>query len=150
MSTDDKLFHDIVERELFVELMAYGTSAMNAGIEVGWSPRQTKRNLSDPEFKELVDAACDRANGTIEKALFDTAAKGNVSAVQMWLYNKKPDEWRDVKRIEIRQDTQITIGMVQSVKQGALELLREQGVQAIQALGPPAEDHEIVDAEIVE
>src|SRR5450432_58973 len=97
-------------RELFVILVADGIAEVNAAYEVGWTPRQLRTNLKDPSFVEMVQAARDRADGTIEGALFKVAAAGNFGAMQWWLLNRKPDTWKDTKRIEIRNDTTVTIG----------------------------------------
>lgn len=140
------LFDDMVARETFVELVAAGVSPINAGIEVGWTPRQTKANLADPEFQELVDFAEQRLIGSMEQTLVAVAQRGNVAALTLFLFNRAPDRWRDVKRIEVKADIKVTQGMVEAVKTGALELLREHGVGALQAL----EAGDIEDAEIVE
>jgi hypothetical protein len=65
--------------------------------------------------------------------------------MQMWLFNRRPDDWRDVKRIEIRSEQRIEVAAVESVKAGVIALIREQGVAAMQAL-----DAGIIDAEIVD
>jgi len=128
----DELFNDIVERDLFIELVADGVPEVNAGYEVGWTPSQTRRNLGDPMFREMVEAAKTRADGTIETALFKLARAGNLGAMQMWLYNRTPDRWKDVRRIEIKNDTTINLGIVNSTKQAVLEMMREQGAAALQ------------------
>ena len=143
--SDTVAFEELMGRELFVELVASGVAPINAGIQVGWTPRQLKKELSDADFKELVDAAAERLIGSVEETLVAVAKRGNVAAITLFLFNRAPDRWRDVKRIEIKNDVTISLGMVASVKQGALELLREQGVGAIQALESP-----IIDAEIIE
>lgn len=142
----DTTFDEMTSREEFLQLIAAGVSEVNAGIQVGWSPRATKAIMRDPEFKELVDFAREQADGTIEEALHAVARKGNVSAIALWLFNRQPDRWRDTKRIEVRSDIRVAVGVVGATKQAALELLREQGVGAVQALGAG----EIVDAEVIE
>ena len=132
MAGDDELFNDIVERDLFVELVADGVPELNAGFEVGWTPSQTKRNMADPVFREIVQAAKERADGTIEAALFRLAKAGNLGAMQMWLYNRSPERWKDVKRIEVKNDTTINLGIVASTKQAVLEMLHEQGAASLQ------------------
>lgn len=132
MAGNDELFNDIVERDLFVELVADGIPELNAGFEVGWTPSQTKRNLADPAFREIVDTAKERADGTIEAALFRLAKAGNLGAMQMWLYNRSPERWKDVKRIEVKNDTTINLGIVASTKQAVIEMLRENGAASLQ------------------
>lgn len=130
----DTEFEGITERISFLEKVAEGTSEFNAGIEVGWSPAETRKALAEPEFRELIDFACQQADGNIEQALYKIAHKGNLGAMQMWLYNRQPGKWKDVKRIEVTNDVKVSIGVVASVKAGALEMLREHGVEAMQHL----------------
>lgn len=128
----DALFHDIVERELFIELVASGTPPTLAGFEVGWTPRQTKLNLADADFAELIDYAKTRRDDRIEKTLYAIAEKGNMNAIAMILLNRRASDFRDIKRIEVKSEHTLQIGVVHSVKQGVLELLREHGVEALQ------------------
>ena len=141
----DIQFENMVGRELFIELVASGVSLQNAALQAGWTPRQLKRELADKDFLELVDAAEERLIGSVEETLVAVARRGNVAAISMFLLNRAPDRWRDIKRIEIKNDVSVSLGMVASVKQGALELLREQGVAALQQIEAP-----IIDAEVVE
>jgi len=48
------VFDDLKAQEEFVSLVSRGISPVNAGIEVGWSPRQTKKRLKDEEFADVV------------------------------------------------------------------------------------------------
>lgn len=130
----DLIFDDMVAAERFIELVAVGIHPVNAGIEVGWTPARTKARMRDPEFADMVQGACERANATMEQALYAKGLAGNVTAMQMWLFNRDPDRWRDVRRIEIRSDHRVSVTAVESVKAGVLELLRSQGVGAMQAL----------------
>lgn len=140
------LFDDLVEAERFIELVAVGVHPLNAGIEVGWTPRHTKAKMKDPEFAELVDLAIDRANASMEEAVYQKGRAGNVTAQMFWLLNRVPERWRDVKRIEVRADHKVSVTAVESVKAGVIELLRDQGVAAMQELESP----DIVDADIIE
>lgn len=141
----DTTFEELTAKEEFISLIARGVPPLNAGIHVSWSPAKTRAMLKDVEFAEIVKDAQECADGEIEQALFDRAAKGNVSAIQMWLFNRQPDRWRDVRRIEIRSEHKVQIGVVESVKVGVLDLLRSEGVGAMQALGDG-----IIDGEIIE
>jgi hypothetical protein len=132
----DTVFEEMTAKEEFLTLIAQGVAPINAGIQVSWSPAKTRAMLRDAEFAEMVKDMQDCADGEIVQALFSRAKLGNVSAIQMWLFNRKPDEWRDVKRIEVRSEHKVQIGMVESTKAAVLDLLRDQGVGAMQALGP--------------
>lgn len=148
MSSTDRLFDDIVERDLFVELVADGVTELNAGLEVGWTPRQTRLNMADPNFAEIVEAAKGRADGTIEKTLYEVAKRGNLGAIQMWLYNRQPNRWKDVKRIEVQSEHTVTVGVIGATKQALLELMTEHGARALQPGG--ALDTPIIDGEVIE
>jgi hypothetical protein len=50
---------------------------------------------ADPKFAEEVERAEMEANETVENALFEAAQSGNVVAIQVWLYNRMPDRWKD-------------------------------------------------------
>lgn len=135
MSEVDQPYHDIVERELFLELVADGTPLELAGYEVQWTPRQIKRNLADPMFMEMVNAAADRAVDSIELAMFRLARKGNLGAQQMILYNRRPDRWKDLRRIEVKTETMITRVEIMATKEALIESLRELGTAALQPGG---------------
>jgi hypothetical protein len=140
------LFDEMVEAERFLELVAVGVHPVNAGIEVGWSPAKTKAHMKEPEFADMVSGAIDRANASMEEALYQKGLSGNVSAMMLWLFNRAPDRWRDVKRIEVRSEHKVSVTAVESVKAGVLQLIREQGVGAMQAL----EDPGIIDGDVIE
>jgi hypothetical protein len=107
----DTVFEEMTAKEEFLTLIAQGVAPINAGIQVSWSPAKTRAMLRDAEFAEMVKDMQDCADGEIVQALFSRAKLGNVSAIQMWLFNRKPDEWRDVKRIEVRSEHKVQIGM---------------------------------------
>jgi hypothetical protein len=140
------VFDEMVAREEFIGMVANGISAVNAGVAVGWTPAHTRKLMRNEEFAEIVKGAQEQANGTVEEALYHRAVAGNVAAMQMWLFNREPDRWRDVRRIEVRSDTRISVVAVESVKAGVLELLRDQGASAMQAL----ESGEIIDADVID
>lgn len=52
-----------------------------------------------PEFAKLVEKAELEANEPIEDALYQAALSGNVVALQVWLYNRMPDRWRDKRQV---------------------------------------------------
>lgn len=128
-------FHDIVERELFLELIADGTPSNLAGYEVGWTPRQIRKNLADPMFKEMIDSATDRMIDSVEKAMVLLAKKGNLGAQQMVLYNLRPDKWKDLRRIEVKTEVHISTSELNAAKETAIALLRSHGAMALQPGG---------------
>ena len=128
----------------FLELIADGVGPISAGIEVGWSPAKTKRMMKDTEFAELVSFAQDQTIESVEKAMVDQAKKGNVRAGQFFLLNRAPDRWRDVKHIQVDQNTQLDVGVIVGVKEGVLEALRAGGIKSLQ----PARD--VIEADVVD
>lgn len=134
----DEEFEGMAERVQFLQKVAEGTTEFNAGIEVGWTPNQTRKACSEPDFRQLIEFAREQADGTIEHTLFTIAHRGNLGAIQMWLYNRQASKWKDVKRIEVTSHATVSLETVHSVKVSALELIRERGVAALQSLGPAA------------
>lgn len=130
----DATFDDMTSRQAFLDKVAAGTTPFNAGIEVGWTPAATKKNVADPEFAELISYAQQMADGNIEKKLHDIALKGNLGAIQMWLFNRRPEMWKDVKRIEVNQNVNVQLGVVHSVKEAAHELMRGHSIADLQRL----------------
>jgi hypothetical protein len=137
---------DVEACETFLEYVRAGVQPLSAGLAVGWTPAKTRQMLKDNEFNQLVQDAFEQADESVEQALYRAAIGGNVSAMQMWLYNRRPERWRDTKRIEVKSETTINLGVVQSVKQAAAELLREHGTAALQ----PGGALDLIDAEVVE
>lgn len=130
----NETFEEMTKRVEFLDKVSCGTSELNAGIEVGWTPAKIRGLLADKGFREMVTFAQRLADGNIEKKLYQVARRGNMAAIQMWLFNREPDRWRDVKRIEVHHDATIQVGVIHSVKQGALALLGERSVADLQRL----------------
>lgn len=127
-------FRRIPEAAEFFERVSDGAPVEVAAGAVGWSPRDLQRRMTDPVFFDLVEAAKMLADGTVQEALFKLAKSGHLGAIQMWLYNRQPELWKDVKRIEVHTDSKVSVSVVHAVKTGAIELLREQGVLEMQKL----------------
>lgn len=146
---EEKLFDDIVERELFLELIADGIPPNLAGFQCQWTPRQTKLNLADPEFAQLVRAARTRAVDSVEHMLFAQAKKGNMAAIQMVLYNERGEQWRDVKRIEVRGEVTVNHIDLVAAKEVALAELRRGNIGELQPGGVlDAESYEDTDGDL--
>ncbi len=144
---EDAIFAQVRERETFLARVAQGTPVNLAAFEVRWSPKRLKQEMANSDFVELVDAAVERSFDAVEETLMRKARDGNMAAIQMVLFNRRAHKWRDVKRIEVRHEGGVTVQAVEATKVAALELLREHGVGAMQALA--AADGDIIDAEVV-
>jgi hypothetical protein len=126
---------EMAELGEFLTSIQDGTGLLNSAIAVGWSPAKLRRLQKDTEFTEMVDVARECRLEGYEKTLHDLAAGGHFRALQMVLFNERSERWKDVRHIQMTQSTQLDVGIVVSVKQSALELLREAGVDALQAGG---------------
>jgi hypothetical protein len=144
----DKAMSERDKREtlLFMEEVRAGTGPLNAALAVGWSPAQLRRKLKDPEFAELVAEARERRIESIEATLYQMAERGHFKAIQMVLYNERADRWKDVRHINVATRSELDVGVVVSVKQAALELLRERGVAGLQP-APAAIEASVVDVD---
>lgn len=145
MASEIELAH---ERDSFIEFVSQGISETQAAFAVGWNPRQLRAELLNPDFGDLVDFARDRANGLVEEALFEKARQGEGWAVQMWLYNRAPERWKDRRQINVQQDTRIQVSVVRSVVEGAKELMGFD-IAALQP-GGALDNNGVIDAEVVD
>jgi hypothetical protein len=148
---DNSTFEGISEREQFLRLLKMGVGPINAGVEVGWPPAKTRRIMQEPDMALLVKDAVTQLDETIEFQLVEQAKKGNLTAIKMWLNTRMPERWPDITKVHVTHESTIQIGVVNSVKQAAIELLREHGVAALQpggALDAPILDAEVIDDEV--
>ena len=145
----DKPMTDKETQELddFLEQVRNGVGKLNAAISVGWSPAKLRRLEKDPEFVELLAICKERRLEGYEQTLHELADNGHFRALQMVLFNERGDRWKDVRHIEVTRNETLDVGVVVSVKQSALELLREQGVGALQ---PEAIEVSSRDADAIE
>ena len=95
-------FNDL-KKESLLELLRNGSGRYSACRQVGIH-YTTFRNhcLKDESFQDAVDLAEMSANEQVENALFNACLKGNVTAIQVWLYNRSSDRWTD-KRNPIKE-----------------------------------------------
>ncbi len=88
------------KREVYFEALREGArrtaAARAAGISSEWVRRTRK---DDPLFAEQESQAELDANERVEDAMFRTALDGNVTAMQVWLYNRMPDPWADKRNV---------------------------------------------------
>jgi hypothetical protein len=96
-----------------ISLELHDDHKRNFDLAVGWpNPRQHPIHLdvmgerknefireATPGWRELEEAAQEKANAKVENALFQSALDGNVTAQQVWLYSRCPDRWRDKRAV---------------------------------------------------
>lgn len=93
---------DNIKRDVFLDLLRKGIRRVQACKKVGVTHKTFKTYFDNhPEFADEVSQAEIDANELIEQALYNTALKGNVTAQQVWLYNRCPDRWQDRRNIQI-------------------------------------------------
>lgn len=109
----------------FLERVREGCGPLNAAIEVGWTPAKFRRLERDPEFTELLTIARERMLEDVEEAVVAKARQGNLKAAQMVLYNQRSERWKDVRHIKVDQSGSLDVGVVVSVKQAMIEMLRD-------------------------
>jgi hypothetical protein len=137
---------ELHEKKLYLDKRVQGYGSQRAGQSIGWSPYRTAQMEKDPEIQQLLAIIEDMKDEDVERAMYIAAKSGNVTAGQFWLLNRRPDRWRDTKRIVVDHNERVSIEVVHSVKQSALELLQMTGVKALQPGGALG----VIDAEIVE
>lgn len=133
--TRDMTPRETRELNAFLEALRCGVGPTNAGIAQGWSPAKLRRILRDPETAELVAIAREQRLEGYEETLHNLAVGGHFKALQMVLFNERSERWKDVRHIQMTANTQLDVGVVVSVKQSVAELIRENGVGALQAGG---------------
>ena len=107
---------DDIKRERFLELLKEGGRRLSTCQAIGIDYKTFQRAMElDPAFGEAVSMAEATANEVIENALYESAKgywkgegeqrryyPGNVTAQQVWLYNRNPEKWKDARnRIEL-------------------------------------------------
>lgn len=122
----------------FFERVLEGCGPLNAAIEVGWSPAELKRKMNDPEFAETVNIVLERRLEGVEETIWQKAREGVRWAAQMVVYNHRSEHWKDVRHIRTEHTTTLDPGVVVSVKQAMLEMLRGDA-DSIAAMQPQME-----------
>lgn len=96
------------KREAFLGHLRNGVRRMAAAEAVGVVYSTVWRAMDgDPAFKSAVNDAEMRADEEIEDALYQAALAGNVTAIQVWLYNRRPLQWRDMRQLAVAARMQI-------------------------------------------
>lgn len=137
---------DLDRFERWIAALSRGVGPMAAGAEVNWSPAKVKRLISDPDIANIMQDIEDAKDEHAEYRLFQSVDAGNMTAIQMWLYNRRPDRWRDIKKIVTETHVTADHTVVINIREAVGSLLRDNGVAALQ---PGGALDEIIDAEVV-
>ena len=93
---------DSSKKEHYIELLRNGNgrtlACHNTGISLQTLCNHRKK---DKAFAEAESKAERLANEKIVNALYEAALSGNVTAIQVWLYNRLPGEWADKRNIQL-------------------------------------------------
>ena len=93
---------DAARREIFLDLLRKGVRRTQACKKAGISrPTFNKYMNNNKKFAAEVAQAETDANELVEQAMFSSALKGNVTAQQVWLYNRDPDRWSDKRNSQL-------------------------------------------------
>lgn len=133
------------EKLLFLEKMQGGYGPLRAGQSVGWSPQHTEVVMRDPDMRQLISIIENMKDEDVERGIYIAGKTGNVTAAIFWMLNRKPEQWKDTKKIQIERSDKVSVEIVHSVKQSALELLKAAGVPALQ----PGGALDIIEGEVV-
>lgn len=100
-----RLKFDEERKARFLELVAKGYGRTKACVKVGITRQTFGRHYDKSEkFRAAVLDAEEEANDVVEMALYKTAIDGNVTAQQVWLYNRASDRWADRRNISLSGD----------------------------------------------
>lgn len=134
------------EKLLFLEKLQAGYGPLRAGqAGPGWSPQHTEIVMRDPDMQQLISIIENMKDEDVERGIYIAAKTGNVTAGMFWLLNRQKEKWKDTKKIQIERSDRVSVEIVHSVKQSALELLRAAGVGALQ----PGGALDIIEGEVV-
>lgn len=131
--------HDELERTArFFEKRVTGVEPALAALEVGWSARQLRLKERDPYFAEIMGEINQGLVEAVEGVAVRKALAGNTEMIKLFLYNRAPDRWRDVRRIvDERHDAPVE-QIAASVTAGVLAAIRASGVREMQSAFIPA------------
>lgn len=119
---------DDIKKEKYLDLLRDGIGRSVAIKTIGLS-RQVLANHRNkyPEFKDEESRAEVFACERVENALFQSAIGGNVTAIQVWLYNRMPDRWSDRRHVEVSQRA---VTDVRELSMEELHVIAAQGIAA--------------------
>lgn len=93
---------DTIKKTEFLDLLSAGgrrgASAKAVGVHRATVVDHMKKDLS---FAKAVSEAERDANELMEDALFQSGLAGNVTAQQVWLYNRDSDSWTDRRQVKL-------------------------------------------------
>ena len=93
---------DATKKEKYLEHLRNGHTRGYAATLVGLHRKTIWEHMKkDKGFAEAVSEAEMDAIGKVENSLFEAATSGNVTAMQVYLYNRDPKRWSDKRNIRL-------------------------------------------------
>lgn len=90
------------KRSEYLQLLREGQRRGAAAKAVGVTrPTVAAARKDNPDFAAAESQAEMDANELVEDALFQAALSGNVTACQVWLYNRCPERWQDRRNVQM-------------------------------------------------
>ena len=86
------------KQEQYLKLLSKGGRRHASAYKIGVTPALICAvRKRDPEFAKDMALAERIANEHVESAMYQSALEGNVTAQQVWLYNRMPQKWKDAR-----------------------------------------------------
>jgi len=93
---------DSIKKDEYLGLLRQGHTRGLAASLVGIHRATVSTHMKkDTGFAEAVSEAESDAIGKVENALFEAAMSGNVTAIQVYLYNRNPERWADRRSVRL-------------------------------------------------
>lgn len=128
----------------FFSLVQGGAGVLTSAFAMGWTPHKLKKLMADPSFRDMMTEATTQQVETVEEKLYDLARRGNMRAIEMFLYNRSPDRWSPpTQRVKVESTKKIQVEIVDSAVEAARQLIQMPGaIAALQqgAIETTAED----------
>lgn len=114
---------DADRKRLYVKAIRRGARRRTAAEAVGVGTETVWRHMRDDDAfnKQVLEAEESRVD-EVEAALYESAIQGNVTAMQVVLYNRRSDEWADMRQLHARleaakvADNAIDVGSREDVR----------------------------------
>lgn len=117
---------DANRREIFLNFLRKGIRRTQACKKTGICRATFNKYMNTyPKFAEEVNQAEVDANELIEQSLFNSALKGNVTAQQVWLYNRDPERWQDRRNVTVGGDKENPIAIEGKIEISIDDILTE-------------------------
>jgi len=93
---------DAIKQQEYIQQLSQGVGRCAAAEAVGVNVKTVERHMkADKAFAENVSTAEMFRDDQMVNALYQSGINGNVIAQQVWLYNRRPDRWKDARKYQI-------------------------------------------------